>query len=548
LASIYTRQPQWKNLIAYSNKEKARRAKLPDFDPVEEQRKKWLGCCIDSAVTWEINAAQSSVLQNQPGNARHYRFNMDLLPALLFMQRKGFAYDKATAAEELGKVKLALAECHSRLELRCGRPILGPGGSISTLKVKTVLYNEKGYPPQYNGRGPDKKLTADIGALLKLNKKYPNDPLLADLLLGSKLDGIRKTLEVETDTDGRVRCGYNIVGTETMRISCRQSPTGTGANLQTITKKLRKLYTADPGYHLFQCDLSGADGWTVAAHCLKHGDPTMWDDYRSGLKPAKIIAMMYTYGPESTFCSREELRRRCKEESKPGGCCDQDSWLYFACKRVQHATNYGTKAKTGCEQIMEDSYKITGTPIYINEDDFNALQRFYFVRYHGLYQWHKWAENEVISGRNLTSASGHTRTFFGRRKSWDPKRRMEVVDQDTWREFLADEPQENTTYATNLALWKLWHDQENRVSNPVALRGELAVSSVESLRIQPIHQVHDALIGQFRMEDTNWAVGKIQSYFDHKLTIAGLELVIPFEGAYGPSWGQLGPDYGGGVI
>jgi hypothetical protein len=274
----------------------------------------------------------------------------------------------------------------------------------------------------------------------------------------------------------------------------------------------------------------------------------MWDDYRSGLKPAKIIAMMYTHGPQSTYCTRAELLKRCKEESKPGGCCDQDSWLYFGCKRVQHATNYGTKAKTGVEQIMEDSYKITGTPIYMTEEDFNALQRLYFVRYPGLYQWHNHCANEVMNGKNITSASGHTRTFFGRRKEFDVVKRVTKVCQDTWREFLADEPQENTTYATNLAAEKLSKDPENRIILPAGAHRNGHVKEVTHYRIQPIHQVHDALIGQFRKEDTAWAVPRIKGYFQNELEIAGLKLIIPFEGAYGPSWGELGPDYGGGII
>ncbi len=145
-----------------------------------------------------------------------------------------------------------------------------------------------------------------------------------------------------------------------------------------------------------------------------------------------------------------------------------------------------------------------------------------------------------LDGRDLTSASGHTRKFFGRRKSWDKRARAVVADHDTWKEYLADEPQENTTYATNLALSKLWHDPENRIST--------VQPNTTHLRIQPLHQVHDALIGQFRIEDTDWAKEKIKGYFANTLTVANTQLIIPFEGAYGPSWGELGEAYGGGTI
>jgi hypothetical protein len=277
----------------------------------------------------------------------------------------------------------------------------------------------------------------------------------------------------------------------------------------------------------------------------------MWDDYSYGLKPAKIIALAYSGIPVASL-TRADLKALCKHESRAGGICDQDSWLYFACKRVQHATNYGVKARTGVQQIMEDSYKVSGTPIYLAESEFETLQRFYFVRYHGLYQWHNACKNEVFDGRDLTSASGHTRKFHGRRKEWNSRSRSLEVCHDTWKEYLADEPQENTTYATNLALSNLWHDPENRMGvfdlwRDTRTEGKPNLLG-QRLRIEPLHQVHDALIGQFRIEDTAWAVAKIRSYFQNTLTIANTKLIIPFEGAYGPSWGELGEKYGGGTI
>jgi hypothetical protein len=197
---------------------------------------------------------------------------------------------------------------------------------------------------------------------------------------------------------------------------------------------------------------------------------------------------------------------------------------------------------------MEDSYKITGSPIYVSKEDFLILQRFYFLRYPGIYQWHEWAKREVESGRNITSASGHTRTFFGRRKSYNAKRRCVEADHETWKEFLADEPQENTTYATNLALDRLWRDPEN--TRDVPLRHRLASGSdlLNHHFVEPLHQVHDALNGLFPKSRTEWSCGKIREWFQNELVIANTKVTIPFEGYYGPSWGQLGEKYGGGTI
>jgi hypothetical protein len=114
----------------------------------------------------------------------------------------------------------------------------------------------------------------------------------------------------------------------------------------------------------------------------------------------------------------------------------------------------------------------------------------------------------------LKSASGHTRTFFGRKQ-----------DIGTLKEYLADEPQENTTYCCNMALWRIWSDPENREAG--------------ALHIKPLHQMHDAVIGCFPCDRTDWALPKIKSYFDNPITIAGITVTVPFDGGYGPSWGEL---------
>ena len=248
----------------------------------------------------------------------------------------------------------------------------------------------------------------------------------------------------------------------------------------------------------------------------------MWDDYHAGLKPARIIALMYEHGTEATNCTREELKEKCK-------AVDDDGWLYFACKRIQHASNYGVQEKTVSKQIMVDSYKITGTPVYVEPSICAILQRLYFVRYPGIFAWHHWCKREVAEGRNCTAASGHTRIFFGRRRSWDYKSRSYDADHETWKEYLANEPQDNTTFATNMALWKLWIDPDNRDR----------VNGKGCFRVEPLHHMHDALCGQLHKRYTEWALQRIPMYFKTELIIANSKVIIPFDGAYGPTWGNL---------
>jgi len=47
------------------------------------------------------------------------------------------------------------------------------------------------------------------------------------------------------------------------------------------------------------------------------------------------------------------------------------------------------------------------------------------------------------------------------------------------------------------------------------------------------------LLGQFRIEDTAFAVERIKTYFQNEIIIAGIPITIPFSGSYGTSWGNL---------
>jgi uracil-DNA glycosylase family 4 len=471
-------------------------------------------CAKDSAVTLEICNAQDNVLSGDSLN--HYRKNMEMLNPLLYMEVRGIKYDQSNVDKEKATTRAELNEIGKELCEAAGSELRGEKGSLSSKRLAKCLYETKGYPPQFKkeqGRKTE-KLTTDVEALLHLRKKFAGDAFLNGILRHRHLEGILETLNIKPDPDGRVRCGYNAVGTETGRLTCYTSPTGAGANLQTITKKLRKNYIADEGYDFFQCDLAGADGWTVAAHCARLGDRTMLDDYNEGLKPAKILALLYDLGADVNTLDRDSLRNL-------GRVVDPDGWLYFSSKRTQHGSNYLMGIPTMVTQVMKDSYKLSGEPIYLEHANARALQGLYFLRYPGLRKYHAWAESKLVADGTLVSASGQKRIFFGRR--------FGNYIHDTVKEFLSHEPQSNTTYSTNLAMLNLWSDPENRWPDG-------------SLIIEPLHQVHDALCGQWPRDRREWAKKKVTSYFNNTLTIAGISIVIPFEGKFGRSWGELTED------
>jgi DNA polymerase len=521
----------------------------------------WSYCCKDSLVTHEINGKLDLALRAISPSWQHYRFNVGLLNPLLYMELRGIKYDyekaKNRRASTLNTLYSLQHELDSstdhgvrgltkdqligvRNELMCYKRdstqpkkgfsedyvrtnyllskydslIPAELGEFSTLlklnlnvespkQCSKYLYEILKLPLQTNKEG---QTTSDEGALLRLRKKVSKMSLAHTILnftirirrLGTKVG----MLSIHPDNDGRIRCGYNIVGTETGRLTCYTSPTGSGYNLQTIPSEDRDLFTGDDNFRMFQCDLSGADGWTIGAHCATLGDRTMLDDLLNGIKPAKVLCLGLRGQTQflSPSTTREAIREACKTVKK-------EDWDYFACK----IGIWGSCYLMGPDTLRNHLFEESDGELDWNRNEAVNFQRLIFLRYQ-VKRWHDFTSRKLANSPTITAASGHRRVFFGRRE--------EILGK-----ALAHEPQANTTYATNLALDRLWKDPENRMD--------------KKLRIEPLHQVHDAILGQFYKDDTDWAVVKIKSYFNNPLLIAGQKITIPFEGNYGPSWGEL---------
>lgn len=417
--------------------------------------------------------------------------------------------------------------------------------NVDSDDFETYLYEQLKLPIQYNENEKGEKVpTTDYEALLRLSKECITHPYKYSGVAGESVKlaiEIRSILrraamlEIYADRDGRIRCGYNIVGSYTGRVTSYKSPTGSGYNLQTIPNYTnraeapggvlgdRDLFLADNGYWFFQCDLKGADGWTVAAYSAMLGDSTMLDDYNAGLKPHNIMALKLR-GVSANYDDREELKYLCHPSR-----FDKNAWDVFACKRVFHGGNYLEGDPAIAKNILTDSEG----KLWMSPAECGQLKRVMFHRYRGTLSYHRYIEDKIKKCGGipyLVAASGQRCYFFDR-------------PQEILTKAVALEPQANTTYATNKAMSRLWNDPENRLTEnyDAGERHGLAranMGRVLPLRIMPLHQVHDALCGQFRKSDTSWATDKIKSYFNNPITIAGISLVIPFDGGYGRSWGE----------
>lgn len=551
LCSIYTEEPFYKS-----------------EGGSEDQDTFYRYCCKDSAVTLEVSDKLEAILK--PPQKEHYRFNMSMLNALLYMELRGIRYATDLAKKRLKEVNNVIYALQYDLNRLSGRfldtklprsvlldkvrsvmgyvkdpsrpkapfvndydrvirILVGEGpltkeevGYIETVckfglntkgdALKTYLYETLKLPIQYHPK--TKQPTTDAKAMLKLRKKS-TDPALQLVADIQELRTRSQMLEIYADKDGRIRCGYNVVGGRTSRIACYTSPTGSGYNLQTLPDKnplhpvghplhlgMRDLVLADPDYHMGQSDLKGSDGWTIGAHLNALGDPTMLDDLRFGIKPAARLCYMLRHGNGALSAKqRPEIKELLKE-------IKGEDWDYFACKISIWGICYTMGPDLVADEILEESYGKVALSRADVKNFHNAVHTAYRIRL-----WHEATARKIAKKAELVCDGGHTRRFFGRPK--------EILG-----DVLSHEPQYNTTRATNMAMYRLWNDPENRNENG-------------SLKVEPLHSVHDALITHWRKDITEWAVKKHHEWFNNPIMIAGQKIVIPFDGKYGESWGNL---------
>jgi uracil-DNA glycosylase len=528
--SIYTEQPYYKG------------DRLSDSSEVKLRYN-----LTDSQVTDETDLVLEKRLAQFPASLAHYRFNINLIPALNYVMLRGCRFNVQKARELATDVQREIDELTTAIDDQVLTDAIL--ADVVTRKRKSdpyhfnvdsgnqlrwLLFTHLKYKPlKKNVTATGKDGTSEDVLLHYWTKEQ--HPLLRLVIRcvrkRTRLSDITKLLP---NADGRIRSSFDPVGTNTGRLSSRKSNAlelhdgewiHTGTNLQNVTKDLRICFTPDTlDQDFWQFDLAGADAWTVAADLAALGHPAMLDDMLNGIKPALVLYYMLqekAAGRDPGLVNRLdrptlklELKRVKQEIDALDGQTDAQGrpldWQYLCCKRCQHGTNYDMRPDKLAEVIFGDS----DGNIALSHREAEQYQYLYRLRYKPEARQTRIAR-ELRDKGYLVAACGIRRQFF--------KVRNRMPTDSDIREASAFEPQANTTWATNKALERLWYDPENRTS-----RG--------GLFIEPLLQVHDAIAGQYRSRDRDWAGGKLRGWFDNPLVICGTRIVIPADGKYGTDW------------
>ena len=250
----------------------------------------WAYNCQDCVYTDEAGRAELATVK-QLGLEPVHDFQQRLFWPVLQAMCRGVRIDKAKRNELINEVQNEIAEREQFLKDVLGHPL----NPRSPLQMNKLFYTDLGQPVIMTRakKGVPGHVTCDDEALQKIAAR---EPLLKPIInaisdmrtLGVFLSGF---LTKPLDTDGRMRCSYNIGGSstgksapKTYRLSSSENAFGSGTNLQNIPSEksksigkaaarghvamlgdpymfpnIRSMFVPDPGFTFLDMDLDRAD-------------------------------------------------------------------------------------------------------------------------------------------------------------------------------------------------------------------------------------------------------------------------------------------------
>lgn len=360
----------------------------------------WRYNCTDAVRTFEI-AQQQAILLGNFGLSQQFEFQVRVANDMaLPMMLRGVKVNEETRKATVNKLETAMFEFDKQLleliplEMRKlvepkawkKNPITGIREKAqwftSAAQQKTIFYDFLGIKPLLHPK--TKKPTLNKEALPILAGREPIlQPIVEKLETRRSIGVYLSTFgRAELDDDGRMRCSYNVTGTDTYRFSSSENIHGRGGNLQNIPSgkeddsgfefpNMRAPFQPDIGYELAEYDLSGADAAVVA---WEADDEELKTAFRNNLK-------LHLLNARSLF--PEQTSSMTDDEIKAGSGIPGS--IYDGVKKGVHGTNYGAKAKTLSTKLKWSMAKA------------EEFQERWFYLHPGIRKWHERTEN-YLSG------------------------------------------------------------------------------------------------------------------------------------------------------
>lgn len=330
-------------------------------------------------------------------------------------------------------------------------------------------------------------------------------PFVSLILTIREADKMLAVLRTPLDPDGRMRCSYNVAGTENGRWSSSKNVYGRGTNVQNITPSMRRMFAADDGFSFVSTDLEQAESRVVAGLVWQStGDDTYWRACESGDLHTTVARMTW---PELDWTDDPKHNRIVADQ--PSRELPKFSYRDVS-KRLGHGSNY-RGSPFGIAAAV-------GVPANIVED----FQSRYFNAFPALPRWHEWVKRELVERQHLDTPLGRRRWFFGRPN-----------EDSTIREAIAYCPQSTVGELLNLVMYNVWLLSLLPYSHPRHLPVQLLLQNHDAFAFQvPLSAHLPAIINEVNLEFQFASIPLRRG--DETRT-----LIIPGEFVTGFNWGYM---------
>ena len=393
----------------------------------------WSYNCEDCVRTFEIaevhDAAIKSLGLTQVNDFQHTMFWL-----VLDTMIRGVRFDQQHRSDFALTLTDEMAQREQWFIDVLGHPLSPRSGA----QMKRLFYDDLNLPVQRNRRTGQPSL--DDEALGKLAAKEPLiRPIVRRISEYRSLGVFLSTfVNAPLDLDHRMRCSYNVAGTETYRFSSSENAFGSGTNLQNIPKggdegdglelpNVRSLFLPDPGMTIFDTDLSSADLRVVV---WESDEVEMKRMLLEGLDPYTEVAKEFYH--DKTLTKKDPRRQKFKS--------------------FCHGTNYLGTARGLAMRL--------GLSVAESE----KTQAWYFHRFPRIRERQEFMKEQLRKNRFVQNGFGFRRYYLDR------------IDDDVFRQAAAWIPQSSVAVYIN----HVW-----------------ARFAINIPGIQILLQVHDSIVGQF---------------------------------------------------
>jgi DNA polymerase I-like protein with 3'-5' exonuclease and polymerase domains len=465
---------------------------------------------LDSACTKEIEEAIMPDVDKY-GYRWAYDFTLKLFEPLMFMQQRGIRVNFGALEETKREIIIAQEAAQEELNRLVGREL----NANSPKQVANYLYIEKGIPAYYNKAGG---VTTDDKALQRIARGTAKRAGLREAHLIQDIRGYGKLygtyLDIDFDSDGRLRCAYNPRGTKFGRISSSATVFRTGTNLQNLPQEFKKFLEPDQGYFFWEVDKRQAE-WVVVAYLS--GDANMVNAIESGTDvhvhtaslmfnlPSELIIADHELVSHST--SRDEILSMRMEVPELAN-------IIYQLPSGMSARQMGKKSNHGLNYDL--GFMSFALHVECEPTEAKRIVNLYHSIYPGIRQWHEYIKRTLAADRTLTNCFGRKIRF------------LEGWGDNLFKDAYSAIPQSTVADNTNDGMIKIYNSPLTDLTGPVNL--------------DIMAQVHDSVLMQVPIsilkDNRFYDVAKqVYDYMEPELEYNGRKFKIGTDSKIGFNWG-----------